>query len=998
MDAVYPTPGYGNGHQQFGHDGHPSLSGMMGYSDFDGGHQPESPSGSTPPATMTDSELDDDDLTPLEYARNHGLTRDYTRNYVQEAMDCLPPTPESMHSDMMHPSIELDSTDISPDTLGEKLVLETWDVDRETVKFLTSVMALAADQPNMCVEELDDCLLSRSLKIEEAVLSRDPELELRQLKRHNAISLPAEAAAFVRTTTEDEQQPLWTTAELALPHKMDCKVAQERLDIGRDVISYLEDVLSLSESQDVDFSDPDSQRVTLRSPTSQIRADHLQPAVVRHLTPPLLPLQPPPTVQGISAHAAELDLTSSPEDLIAAEAEALEKQMAERDRLSPPKSGHTPTDELRDSDLLAGYRPSSTTLSWGSPSPGRRKRLEDLRPEVPLLPVADERPAKRPKTVSFSDELLAIIPDKILDEPALSMDELEQDSDQFMVDVLAPFAESGIKQVNNEQLVESDTTLRVPVPGVDAVELYRPWQDLRAERSTPELPTSQKAFMSLMKNDYCRTQQRWAGVSKLEQTLPWTAFPSILAKVPEEEFDDGSFARYMSGLSLDDTINVDELIWYQPLDEESDDELDKLEPLAFESDETLNAPDALIEPCLENRFGNDEAYTNLPAPAPLVTTARGGLDMAALLRKRKQKLETAGNRKNKFQSPDQHHAPQRAAPDAQVPTFGGLSGFIRLHGDIDLNKQPAVAELPEPVQQKQQPAPQAVMVQTHPADANHAFLKCPAPEVLPVKHAASLIISSAMLTRRDLTRSFQAALPKVDLIERISTSPASGTGSHAAADPFEADITISPSIGVLTTTLQKLKQKALPGQTAFFGVKERIVSVSARYPRLVVLVSEGQQSSNEIAANGMSANLDERDCEALSDLYGLSTQLDTEIEVVYVPGGETKLANWLAALLSRNLQAKQTTQLLQDETMWERFLRTTGMNAFAAQAVLAKLNPDKGVEGSSGVGEPKPYVHGLAAFVQMMADQRLEILGTVVNSKGILQRVNGVLEGPWKVA
>lgn len=542
--------------------------------------------------------------------------------------------------------------------------------------------------------------------------------------------------------------------------------------------------------------------------------------------------------------------------------------------------------------------------------------------------------------------------------------------------------------------------MRVPVPEIEAVDLFNPWEYLRGQKSSPMLSTSQKEFMSRMKTDFCRTQQRWAGVSKIEQALSWTAFPSILGKVKEEEFDDGSFARYMAGLSLDDTIDVDGLISYQPRTEDPDDELNELEPVAHEEDEEeLRKPDipAALESSSSTTMGIEP---EMPKPDTTINTNRGFIDMATLLKKRKLEIEAAGERgKNIIHARDRVPEPA-AGPSISVAnpaTIGGLSGFFRLHGDAPQIPQPVLNQMPSQPQQ-QQIVPRALMVDAgadQPSAVHEAQSARVVPDVVSIDHAASIIVSSALLTRRDLIRTVQSILSTIEMIERALLPNA---GPTTSADAYEADITISPTTGVLITTIQKLKQRPLPGQVAFFGVQERISSVSARYARLIVLVSEGQQPPGGNNGTSITAELDQRDCEALTDLSGLSTQLTAELEVVYVPGDEAEVGMWIAALLSQHLRTPQAATLLPDETMWERFLRRAGMNAFAAQAVLAALKqPDARSEGSApGMGDTNTDQYGLAASVQMLADRRTERLDTVVNSRDIIQRVSNAIEGAWR--
>ena len=104
----------------------------------------------------------------------------------------------------------------------------------------------------------------------------------------------------------------------------------------------------------------------------------------------------------------------------------------------------------------------------------------------------------------------------------------------------------------------------------------------------------------------------------------------------------------------------------------------------------------------------------------------------------------------------------------------------------------------------------------------------------------------------------------------------------------EADIILSPSTGLILTTLQQIKQRPLPGQPNRFPVKERMQALQLRYERLVVVVGEGL--SHEMESQGSSRPDDPRDKDALTRLEGFANQLEGEALIKYVRGGEKALA------------------------------------------------------------------------------------------------------------
>jgi len=156
---------------------------------------------------------------------------------------------------------------------------------------------------------------------------------------------------------------------------------------------------------------------------------------------------------------ADLDFTSSPNDLIAAEAAVLAQNIDERDISSQPNGRPSSVYQNDDRDVLTDYG-SLGHSTEGSPSPGRRKRMQDLRPEVPLLPIDGDRPPKRTKTVQFSDELLAVIPDRIYEDPTQDS-EFRDDMDLLMTEVSLPAHQQDSSTPGSKRLCCTSSSIAV---------------------------------------------------------------------------------------------------------------------------------------------------------------------------------------------------------------------------------------------------------------------------------------------------------------------------------------------------------------------------------------------------------------------------------------------------------------------------------------------------------------------------------------------------------
>jgi hypothetical protein len=198
----------------------------------------------------------------------------------------------------------------------------------------------------------------------------------------------------------------------------------------------------------------------------------------------------------------------------------------------------------------------------------------------------------------------------------------------------------------------------------------------------------------------------------------------------------------------------------------------------------------------------------------------------------------------------------------------------------------------------------------------------------------------------------------------------------------EADFIISPSVGIMIATMQQIKQKPLPGAKIKAAIRERLEKVSLRYEKLILLVLQG-------SGENMAAGLAEKDCLAFAEFAGFLSGLETPISMQFVGGGDKALSKWI---VSNIIQYRVDTILLADETHWEVFLRRAGLNAFAAQEVIARVKAPDGVNPHS---PSKAGIFGLTSFVEMGEEERVARFGQVCGPK-VLARVSAVIDARWE--
>lgn len=269
-------------------------------------------------------------------------------------------------------------------------------------------------------------------------------------------------------------------------------------------------------------------------------------------------------------------------------------------------------------------------------------------------------------------------------------------------------------------------------------------------------------------------------------------------------------------------------------------------------------------------------------------------------------------------------------------------------------------------------------------------VKAPCPEItLP---GAPLTIFISIQISRHLIRTLETLIPDLAIVERdydaYNTSvwrPDSVTRS-VIVPPMadDADITVSPSTGIIITNMIKVRQKPRAGMNKNV-VQTRIEKASLRYSQLVVLV--GGEGGIDDALLQMSPS----DAAVLTELQGFATGLDCDIHVHYIGGGDSTLSTWVVFGLCRYGIPEHSlqTNLFEVETLWELFLRRAGFNVYAAQAVASQLKPP-GLNGEMA----QPEGHGLGAFVTMTRAERLRKFGQIVGPR-VVERVSAAIDEVW---
>ncbi|KAK4574630.1 hypothetical protein LTR86_001471 [Recurvomyces mirabilis] len=849
---------------------------------------------------------------------------------------------------------------------------DRWEVSKDTIEFLAQVMSREGE--DNLIEYPGKYSALRALKMELPVLHRDPEIELLMLKQRHEISINNRD---VELWTHEEGDGIDLDREMddpTLPARIMAEIANETLDVSEDAARFLRNFEEEFDPSDINIFDL---LICLKAPDT-----------FKVETPILLPQSPPDTMAAMDASLLEIDLTSTPEDLIAAEAVEVEQQLLQEDEQGFPcveTFGHSGVPN----SLASPYR-SSRTSSDIRLSPLISRPLQKV--EVPLTP-RDWTTTSSPRTIEAEDTMRvthSLIPSPESNESQPDLESAGQDLQSCLSVIAGPAVETVENRLENETFSVLDT-LRVPVPEMDN-SLHDP---------TRECPAAAYEIFKRAMQDFDEDDLLFPGLSELEQKLSWTAFPVRLGRAIEEaiyneelEIDE-STEQYLANLEMDNELDLAKLLT----------ETARLSILRHHERD-----DEELRTLLTDHWAREEASSDEHEPTaelqtgPLPTTTVDGsssagvntklevpyrTDMRSLLRKRKLELAESSNGLYDTLSKQQHHPPhtgtstsgEKQTQHSQAPFLsdslgsGSIGQYLRLQGSAELaNAAKRVKQLAHAIS-----APAAVM--TMPREEQHiSALPVPAPQLSKSQDPVQVIMGSSMLANRAIIRELQTQLPKLEIIERTSITTTGGATNKTTAEihSSECDVVLSSDTGLMITTLQKLKQKALPGQSNHTGVRERIAAVSSHYGRVIVLVAEGEGIISDNIA------FDQRDCDAIVDITAFAAALQTALEVYVVPGGSKEIVKWLAPLIMQHAGTLTASKLMQEDTQWEHLLRLAGLNAYAAQTVLSKVN-QIGLSGGR---------KGLAQLLQMTDEQRLVHFGTLLG-EDVVRRLNEMINAEW---
>jgi hypothetical protein len=703
----------------------------------------------------------------------------------------------------------------------------------------------------------------------------------------------------------------------------------------------------------------------------------------------------------LSDPAFQLPIFSDPTSLTKNELEAIEKKLFQQDIPTPLRDIMSnnqvdyPSSDTYPGDVMVNlgdiYSPMASLDNSTSPLTVELQgfKRDDLKVEEPLTP---QQPIIAPKSVRFNQiiEEMDLQPISCTDTPALES--------TFFEDAFGDAAEMATKQSEQEKLIEADATARVDVPVMDFAMPIPPWKVPGVQGRPATLESSQKALISKVIGG---NPQKWEGSNQVLLNLRHNPFHHNLSRVALEdnfEASDYTWEAVIKFSGDEEVLDSSSLTWKPHglrvvLDDDDDDEIEEGRFLKEDSRD-------LIYLIKKRKIQLEESgsFDN-----PLPTLCKGTMqDSAAMSGQQLRKTPNSGDFISAAQETDNQSKEKLRGSllGGAFSATNSLDNYLELRG----SKRPKLLETtyfaakPEvnqshfrlrPIEPKphQQNTMQLPIRKSPIGEVDH--LPLPVIQVPNVK--INLIVSTSVLKNRTLVKHLETLLPSLVLIERDFSAhntamwmPGSVTRSPITSPlDSEADFIVSPSMGIILATLQKIKQKPLPGQKAKPPIRDHLEKVSVRYENVVVLVSEGRSDETTMG-------LDASDCLGLAEFVGYCQGLNASIVVQFVGGGVDTLSKWIGSVIAQHHSGEES-DLLQEETHWELFLRRAGMNAFAAQAIISSVKAPDEVDTRS----PTKAGHlGLTAFVEMGKEQRVARFGHICGRR-ILESASAVIDARW---
>lgn len=202
-------------------------------------------------ATSSDDEDDEPGLdTPLEYARFHGLCRDYEMDHplskvlIPLAKEDLSSTTDEPEGALVHEALLAEVHD----SLNERL-----DVDKEAASFLMSILKTCKQDENEQIRVDPTILSPKRLKLELPILAGDHDVDMIDLRRRHEVKLTSNGIEPFQLDTEKGESLVFSSAEIKDKQRLDAELQNEKLDVSKETVELFRELRDLTSSDEVDY-------------------------------------------------------------------------------------------------------------------------------------------------------------------------------------------------------------------------------------------------------------------------------------------------------------------------------------------------------------------------------------------------------------------------------------------------------------------------------------------------------------------------------------------------------------------------------------------------------------------------------------------------------------------------------------------------------------------------------------------------------------------------
>ncbi|RKF83864.1 putative nucleoporin nup49 [Golovinomyces cichoracearum] len=914
-----------------------------------------------------------EEMSALEYARLNGLSWDY-----KAERSGLLELERIKFIDQMRDTNTLDDSHLSAFEFGPEMrVEERLIISKEAALLIQSVARSDGSDPatDLNLFSSGEKRTSKEFRLELPLLHSDHEKDCRDFGNKENFEIKIQDVKLPLEVLDEEKNRglTWSSELWNSGPELIKKIKLERFCVSKETLSYLQEILR-KDSWTVE----DAKSMWINEQTYQ--KAKLQTYGRNLVTPPLSPREssPEPYQPSSSDSLYQIPLLSDPSSPTDQELKKLESGIFKRDVPTPIRDSTLLSyskevnniDHVRIGDLYSPLE-SLDDPDYLDLIEAPRVKRESLRVDETLTPQA-----------STTKQIDSIELKTLAEEQMHDVGDYLGFEDKMFDDVFLPAYEVAIQNVEQEDLVEVDATCRVNIPNMDFSKGESTWKTFESAAKDPiKLLNLQKSFMRECFGVY---PAPWTSSAKIESKLRWDPFPQdtidILFKNEKFEPDDSILKIFIPEIESLGIIDSSGSVWKRPGlrisrdNEESEHEIE-YHPL-------VTKIPCNTGPNLKKRKAElDEKTQQIPNNAADFGVSLIDLDSYSQFKDLKQRNQ------------GKKHNLSGLLLDEGFSACSAVENFLETRGTKILKT--TKSSYFDTNNSKKSVNPDLDREKLNATTLESHALPSSWQAMLPVisidkDQSRNVVIASKIFAKRLLIKTVEKLLPKINIVERdfsIHNSIAWTRGSvirSPVLSPIscEADVIISPVTGVILTTLQKIKQKPLPGQKSQSALRELMISISLRYEKIIVLVSEDRVDESTIG-------LDARDCLAWSEFVGFTISLDSLIIPKFIGGGQETLAQWLVSYI-----AKYSTNgpvILQDETNWEIFLRRAGLNPFAAQAIIADL---KAPNNSTMPGKEEGRFIGLVDFVGMSADQRMKRFSHLVGER-VIERVSRMIDRKW---